>query len=80
MLSESSHSESSRAFSWTILRQGRRFLTGGKQVKYVNTPQLRMGLGVMVWIIMIVLSQESMAAVGSPDIPAVVIPSSAPNP
>ena len=49
-------------------------------MKYVNTPQLRMGLGVMVWIIMIVLSQESVAAASSPHIPAVVIPSSAPNP
>ena len=49
-------------------------------MKYVNTPQLRMGLGVMVWIIMIVLSQEPVAAVSSPDIPATIIPSFAPNP
>lgn len=49
-------------------------------MKYVNTPQLRMGLGVMVWIIMIVLSQESMATANFASIPAAVIAGSAPNP
>ena len=49
-------------------------------MKYVNTPQLRMGLGMMVWIIMIVLSQESMATANSASITAAIIAGSAPNP
>ena len=49
-------------------------------MKYLNTPQLRMSLGVMVWIIMIVLSQESMATENSASITAAIIAGSAPNP
>ena len=49
-------------------------------MKYVNIPEFRMGLGVMVWIIMIVLSQESMATENSASITAAIIAGSAPNP
>ncbi|MEK9921053.1 MAG: hypothetical protein VW519_10345 [Luminiphilus sp.] len=49
-------------------------------MKYVNIPEFRMGLGVMVWIIMIVLSQESMATENPASITAAIIAGSAPNP
>ncbi len=42
-------------------------------MKSVNTEHLRVGLGVIVWIIMIALSQESVAASGDAPFEAAAI-------
>jgi len=43
-------------------------------MKLLETQHLRIGLGVMVWIIMIVLSQESMAAMGVQPVGLTLVP------
>ena len=44
-------------------------------MKNLEVQHLRIGLGVAAWIIMVVLSQESVAAIGSQPLEHTLIPS-----